>query len=135
QIGDRLVFRCHDGVHLLRVRTELASLAVDATLNSQGLTFLRAGALPPIPTRDQLCGVRMTFQGLTIQTTQFGAIPWFTIALSSLNMPDRLAAYAALHAAGDTHVGLAVSWNYQHNQGYSYPVPGRDLTTDLGTFR
>jgi hypothetical protein len=92
-------------------------------------------ALPPVPTRDEVAAVKMTFQGLTVKTMEYGSIPWFTVALSSLNPPDRSAAYAALHAAGDTHLGIAVSWRYHANQGYSYPVPGRDLTSDLPTFR
>jgi hypothetical protein len=43
--------------------------------------------------------------------------------------------YAAKHAAGDTHIIIPLSWNYAGDGGYSYPVPGKDLSGDLPTFR
>jgi hypothetical protein len=59
--------------------------------------------LPPVPSRDQVCGVNLTFQGLIVETQQFGVLPWFEAALSALTAEDRQAVYAAKHAAGDTH--------------------------------
>lgn len=56
----------------------------------------------PLPTRDQVCGLGLTFQGLIIP--QFPAIPsWFETALQCIDAGDRQAVYAAKHAAGDTH--------------------------------
>ena len=54
--------------------------------------------LPPAPTRDQVCGVKLTFQGLTVN-----GVPWFEPWIQAVGM-DRQAVYAAKRAAGDTHV-------------------------------
>jgi hypothetical protein len=43
--------------------------------------------------------------------------------------------YAAKKARNDTHFELAVSWNYTGDNGFSYPVPGVDLSNDLKTLR
>ncbi len=94
-----------------------------------------APSLPPPPTRDQIAAVRLTFQGLTVTLPDYGTIPWFEPAISSLSAADRQLVYAAKHAAGDTHLAIAVSWNYSGDQGYSYPVPGNDLTGNLPAFR
>lgn len=59
--------------------------------------------LPPIPTREQVCGVHLTFQGLTVETQQYGPIAWFEPWLVALSESDRQAVYAAKHAAGDRH--------------------------------
>lgn len=60
--------------------------------------------LPPIPTREQVCGIRVTFQGQTVVTKQKGVLPWWGAALPWLDLPeDRQAVYAVQHAAGDTH--------------------------------
>jgi hypothetical protein len=64
--------------------------------------------LPPPPTRDEMLNVRLTFQGLIVQTEEFGTLPWFEAALPWLNADDRQAVYAAKHAStawpgGDTH--------------------------------
>ena len=89
--------------------------------------------LPPVPSRERICGVNMTFQGLTVQTQAFGALPWFEAALTSLSSADRQAVYAAKHKAGDTHCIVALTWNYDEpNQPYN--GMGRDLTSDLPAF-
>ncbi len=67
---------------------------------------------PPVPTRDQVCSVRLTFQGLTVDTADHGTLPWFEAALTSLSAGDRARVYAAKHAAGDTHCIVALTWNY-----------------------
>ena len=59
--------------------------------------------MPPVPTRDQVLSIQLTFQGLTVQTQQYGTLPWFEAALAWLNPTDRQSVYAAKHAAGDTH--------------------------------
>src|SRR6266850_8107524 len=59
---------------------------------------------PNPPSRERVCGVKLSFQGLTVQTQQFGTVNWFEPWLQALNNPDdRQAVYAAKRAAGDTH--------------------------------
>lgn len=59
--------------------------------------------LPAPPTRDEALGAKLTFQGLVVETSQFGKLPWFEAALAWLSPSDRQAVYAAKKAAGDTH--------------------------------
>lgn len=95
--------------------------------------------LPSPPTRDQALAIRTSgMQGLTVHTDQFGDLPWFEAALSSLNATDRQAVYAVKHAAGDTHCLIDISWNYaEPGQPYGSGnlVPPRDMTGDLSSFR
>lgn len=72
--------------------------------------FQLQSALPAPPTRDEALNLCITFQGLTVQTQQFGTLPGFEAALPWLTPADRLAYYAAKHASttwcgasGDTH--------------------------------
>lgn len=77
-------------------------------------------------------------QGFTFRSSQFGDLPWFEAALSSLNESDRRALYAAKHAMGDTHCLLDISWNYAEPgqpYGSGNRVPPRDMTGDLPAFR
>ncbi len=61
-------------------------------------------AIPPVPTRAAVCSVQLTFQGLTVATTQYGVLPWFEAAMAWLSLPgDRQTVYRAKRAAGDTH--------------------------------
>jgi hypothetical protein len=72
---------------------------------SLGLPTARAygaPAFPPVPTRAQVCGIRMSFQGLTVDVGA-GPIGWFEAALCCLSPAQRQIVYAAKHAAGDTH--------------------------------
>ncbi|HEY1956980.1 MAG TPA: hypothetical protein VGH28_15280 [Polyangiaceae bacterium] len=94
-----------------------------------------ADAGPKLPTRDQVLSVALTFQGLTVTLPTYGAIPWFEPAISSLDASSRQIVYQAKHAAGDTHLALSISWAYMNDGNYSYPVPGKDLTGDLPSFR
>ncbi|HEY8039878.1 MAG TPA: hypothetical protein VIF15_08805 [Polyangiaceae bacterium] len=90
---------------------------------------------PAAPTRAGVLSVKLTFQGLTVTLPTYGAIPWFEPAITSLDAASRKLVYQAKHAAGDTHIGMAVSWAYMNDGGYSYPVPGLDLTGNLPAFR
>lgn len=90
-------------------------------------------SFPDKPTRDEVCALQTSFQFLYIDTEQYGRIPSYDVAISSLNPADRQRQYAAKKAAGDTHCLICLSWNYQETT-YSYPVPGRDLSKDLNTF-
>lgn len=92
-------------------------------------------AAPPAPTREQVLSVKLTFQGLSVTLPTYGTIPWFEPAISSLDAASRQIVYQAKHAAGDTHIGIAISWAYMNDGNYSYPVPGKDLTGDLPAFR
>lgn len=59
-------------------------------------------------TREQVCGVKMTFQGLSISTKQFGPDqPWFEPAYQCLlASSDRASVRAQKRAVGDTHLIL-----------------------------
>jgi len=88
-----------------------------------------------VPARDQVLSVKMTFQGLSVTLPTYGTIPWFEPAISSLDASSRQIVYAAKHAAGDTHLAVSISWAYMNDGNYSYPVPGKDLSGDLASFR
>lgn len=62
------------------------------------------GSLPPPPTRDRACRVRLSFSGLAVETQQYGRLPWYDPALFALtNAADREAVYAAKLSNGDRH--------------------------------
>lgn len=84
------------------------------------LLLARSRPLPGAPTRDQVCGVRLTFQGLTVRTQQYGILPWFDAALASLTPQDRQAVYTVKQAAGDTHQVVLFS-----HGGFLYDEPGQ----------
>lgn len=69
--------------------------------------WLQGGSapLPPAPTRDQVCNIKLSFQGLTVTLSHngMGPTPMFEACLAWLPAVDRQALYAAKHAAGDTH--------------------------------
>ncbi len=103
---------------------------------NQNIAITLVPTLPAPPTRDELLGCQDTFQGLLVDIPGYGPVPWFEVALSSLTQgAQREAVYAAKHAAGDTCAILATSWNYSGDAGFSYPIPGRDLTSDLPALR
>ena len=65
------------------------------------------GAWPGAPSRERVCGVRLTFNGLTNETKQYGVQPWFEIAYQTLtDIDDRASVRAQKKAAGDTHLIL-----------------------------
>lgn len=85
---------------------------------------------PPPPTRDELCAVQMSFQGLEFIAPSYGHVFWWeTIAWWS-NVEDRQAAYAAKRAAGDTHIILDLSGSYKE-LGESYDDIGADYSQNL----
>ncbi len=77
-------------------------------MTSRALILAGTGArpFPPPPTRDRICGVHLTFQGLTVNTVQYGVVRWFEPWLQNLTAADRQAVYAAKRARPipDTHV-------------------------------
>lgn len=98
-----------------------------------------ASVLPAPPTRAQLCGIECAFQGLSVQTQQYGLMPWFEPALGWLALAsDRDAVYDVKRAEGDTHINLTISGQYHEPQDASNfynRVAGRDYTQDLGALR
>lgn len=105
------------------------ALAASIFLSRQAAPTETPAPLPAPPTRDEILNVRITFQGLTVRTQQFGDLPWFEAALPWLRQTDREAAYAAKHASpawnpsGDTHALVMLPWGpplYDHpRQPYS----------------
>lgn len=89
--------------------------------------------MPPPPTRDQILSARGSFQGLTVDTQQYGRLPWFDPFLGSLALPaDRQAVYAAKLAAGQRRLTLALSYAYREAAPNVYQnIPGRDFSKDL----
>lgn len=97
-----------------------------------------AKPFPPAPSRDEACTVRHHFQGLTLQSKKYGALPWFTAALSAMDAVGELeATLGQLVAAGDTHCQIDLAFNYgEDGQPWGTPqlVPDRDLRNDLPTY-
>ncbi len=57
------------------------------------------GPLPAVPTREQVCGINISLQGLTVNTQQFGNIAWFELWLQCCSLrADREACYVAKRA-------------------------------------
>lgn len=59
--------------------------------------------LPPIPSRQQVCGIQLTFQGLMMPLTT-GAIPWFELGFQCQDEPNRRIVYSTKHSVYDTHL-------------------------------
>lgn len=87
----------------------------------------------PAGTRESLCTAPQTFQGLTVQTQQFGAGPLFDPLVGWLTGPtaaaDRRAIYAA-HAA-DKMITVSLSGAYNEAGQFYQNVPGRDFSQNL----
>jgi hypothetical protein len=97
--------------------------------------------LPPMPTRAQVCGIRMSFQGLTVPVVEetgypwitAGPLPWFEAALVCLGPRNRTLAYAAKHAAGDTHALICFSGGMPlYNEPAVSALPGARLRARYG---
>lgn len=94
---------------------------------------------PPLtpPTRDQICRVKYSFQGMTIQTPTFGTWPWAENLSWFYNAADRQVAYAAKRANGDTHLILGISGAYKEPSlpaPYNDPRLGQDFAYRLPDF-
>lgn len=78
--------------------------------------------LPPVPTRDDVCGVQLLFEGQTITTQQYGTQPWFEPAYQTLtSAEDRASVRRQKKAAGDRHLILEY---FTHAQSI-YDEPGQ----------
>ena len=80
---------------------------------------------PAQPTRDQVLNVKLTFQGLMVQTQQFGSLHMFEGCTAWLNAQDRQALYLAKHLAGDTHSIIAIPSGRP-----CYDEPNQDFSPD-----
>jgi len=93
------------------------------------LVGLTAG-VPPFPTRDQVCDVFSGFQGIYINTQQFGRIPAFGPECGALNDTDTSSYCQQMKGFKFTHTEFDLSWQYSESD-YQYPVPGMDLAYNL----
>jgi len=96
------------------------------------------GGLQAIPTRAELLGGQCTFQGLIVQTEQYGPAPLFDPMIPWLDRPrDRAACYAEKRRVGDTIVCLALSGQYHEGDPHNFleRIPGRDYSQNLPAFR
>jgi hypothetical protein len=87
-------------------------------------------AFPNYPTREQVCNIFCGFQGITIQTKQYGSIPAFGPECGWLNDEDCISYCAQMKQLGFTHVEFDISGQY-NEPSYQYPVPGRDFSQSL----
>lgn len=97
--------------------------------------FKQGSVLPAPPSRDQLCGINTSLQGLMYETTQYGPIPawWYAI----LNPTDQASALQTHKAAGNTHISISISEAYKE-PGTLWPdalCQGYDFAYDLEGFR
>jgi hypothetical protein len=94
----------------------------------------QTGVFPVAPQRMDVLTARVGFQGLTVQTQQFGALRAWGPELGNLTDADADSYVRQSLAAGFSAVEFAVSWNYQE-QTFHYPVPGADLSQNLPELR
>src|SRR5689334_8737698 len=77
---------------------------------------------PVVPSREQVCGVRLSLAGLVVNTMQYGLLPWFEPAYQCLvDANDRAAVRSEKARAGDTHLILEF---FTHSQ-ILYDEPGQ----------
>lgn len=98
------------------------------------------GSIPPAPSRDRRCSIRISFQGLSINSPTYsprygGPLPWFTAALGAMDAVGELeSTLNQLQAAGDTHAQADLIFTYgEAGQPWGTPqlVPDCDLSNDL----
>jgi hypothetical protein len=95
-----------------------------------------SGSLPNPPTRDEILAVKMHFQGLTVNTTQFGQLPWWETIAWLDNPIDRQSVYGVKRALGDKHIIFDISgWYNEPGQPYQDPEFAHDYTQSLNIMR
>lgn len=90
-------------------------------------------AFPAYPSREQVCNIFVGFQGIYINTKQFGKIPAFGPEVGALDDEDTISYCKQMKELKFTHVEMAISWRYSEPD-FTYPVPGLDLSYDLQEF-
>lgn len=126
-------------LELLYTDTPLNSLEWDLALPPEKPILVglksQAGIFPAIPTREQICAIQTSLQGLTYHTKQYGNIPaWF---YAGLNEEDRAIARQDHKNQGDTHVHISISAAYKQ-EGTLWPAElreGYDFTQNLEGLR
>lgn len=100
------------------------------SVNWYQLPVLLKRNLPVVPSRSEVLGVNLTFQGLTVTTSQYGTLPWFEAALAWLNSVDRISVYNVKHEVGDTHCIIQLPFGPLYNEpGQPYSnFPDMDWT-------
>lgn len=96
-----------------------------------------APPVPPFPTppsRSDVLNARVGFQGLTVQTQQYGTLRAWGPEIGSLNDTDSAGYVRQAMQAGWSAVEFAVSWRYAE-PSFQYPVPGSDLSQNLPELR
>lgn len=92
-------------------------------------------ALPPIPTRAQVCALNVSMQGLRYHTAQYGDMPG---AFFWAQYEDyKTSVFPAHRAVGDTHMMVPISCAYRE-PGTLWPdviTNGEDLAYDLPKFK
>lgn len=136
--GDRVTLSVLDPQYRFKGNVQGDALVISAANQPIAVTlqpFKKASGLPAVPTRDQVCRLKTSLQGLTYPTTQFGPIPaWF---YAGLNETDRAIARQTHKAAGDTHIPISISAAYKE-PGTLWPEAlkqGYDYTQNLEGFR
>lgn len=100
-------------------------------MNITTIAAASSGSQPRvIPTRDELCAVKMSFQGMRFNTPSYGNVYWWETLAWWPNKADRIAAYQAKRTVGDTHVLLDLSGRYPDAIG-DYNDTGADWTQNL----
>lgn len=88
---------------------------------------------PPAPTREQVCGVRCSFQGVAVDLPGFGTVRNPGGFAYSLDRAGRDACRAVSRQLRDTHVLRNLSYAYSE-QDFTYPIPAGDFTNRLDEF-
>jgi hypothetical protein len=85
------------------------------------------GSLPAVPTRAQALAYHTHFMGgIVVNSPTYGLMPWWDSALSWCDPTTRQLAYAAKHAAGDTHAILEVpNGKPLYNEGGQFYSPDK----------
>ncbi len=108
---------------------------LDAELHAPIALVSTVKPLPPIPTREQVCRIKMSLQGLTYQTAQYGAMPG--VFFWSSYADRKTSVFPAHRAVRDTHLPVGVSGSYNEPSTVWPPeiTKGGDITDDLPAFK
>lgn len=108
---------------------------LDAELHDAIVLTPLVKPLPPIPTRAQVCRIKMSLQGLTYQTAQYGPMPG--VFFWSSYADRKTSVFPAHRAAGDTHLPVGISGSYNEPSTIWPPeiTKGGDNSKNLRAFK